>query len=52
MLARKSNPLREGPGNINEKARRYVEKYRGPVSEYRQDLEEEYQGFAMKQLAE
>ena len=52
MLARKSHPLREGPGNINEKARRYVEKYRGPVSEYRQDLEEEYQGFAMKQLAE
>jgi len=52
MLARKSLPLREGPGNINEKARRYVEKYRGPVSEYRQDLEEEYQGFAMRQLAE
>ena len=50
MLARKSHPLREGPGNINEKARKYIDKYGGPVSEYRQDLEEEYQGFAMRQL--
>jgi len=50
MLARKSHPLREGPGNINEKAREYIDKYGGPVSEFRQDLEEEYQGFAMKRL--
>tara|TARA_R100000008_G_C3580401_1_gene168115 strand:+ start:64 stop:2331 length:2268 start_codon:yes stop_codon:yes gene_type:complete len=50
MLARKSHPLREGPGNINEKARRYLDKYSGPVSDYKQDLEEEYQGFAMRQL--
>ena len=50
MLGRKSSPLREGPNSINTKARNYVEKYRGPASDFQRDLEEEYQGFAMKQL--